>query len=61
MKLEQNKMVHNVVVKAYIHANQILLNAMTEQERVDFWQELQDGYCKHCGTDDPRCPCNNDV
>ncbi len=39
-----------------------LLAEMTPQERVDFWESLQAGYCKHCGGEWPvgGCQCEND-
>ena len=33
---------------------------LTDDERVDLWEGLQEGYCRECGRDDPRCQCTND-
>jgi len=28
-----------------------------DEGRLHIFGEITDGYCKHCGTDDPRCQC----
>lgn len=34
---------------------------LTDEERVAFWDDLQDGYCRHCGQQcDHVCHCTND-
>ena len=40
------------------------LAAMPDFERLEFFDELTEGYCKHCGRDDSKsfrgCQCWND-
>lgn len=37
---------------------------MTDEQRLKFWQLLQEGYCKDCGrkleASESRCHCTND-
>jgi hypothetical protein len=33
---------------------------MTPDERISFFDEITAGYCKYCGIDNPKCPCNRD-
>lgn len=38
------------------------MEKMTDLERENIWEYLQDGYCKDCGCVDPKkqCQCWND-
>lgn len=33
---------------------------MTPEGRVEVFQQITEGYCKHCGTNNPHCQCEND-
>jgi hypothetical protein len=33
---------------------------MTDEQRMEFWSQLQGDYCTECGCNDPRCQCWND-
>ena len=37
-----------------------ILGKMSNDERLDFFSEIQSGYCRYCGCDDPKCQCWND-
>ncbi len=45
---------------AWIAAIKSNLEAMAPDERVEFWSEIQDGYCRDCGGHGPGCHCQND-
>lgn len=34
---------------------------LTMAKRVEFWQSILEGYCRHCGAPDPSCPCEEEV
>lgn len=36
------------------------LEEISPEGRVAYFEKVQEGYCKHCGIDDPRCQCTND-
>jgi hypothetical protein len=36
------------------------LIALSVAQRVEFFTQLQDGYCRHCGINNPHCQCEND-
>lgn len=42
-------------------ANLLILKIakMSPENRVKLWDEIEDGYCRHCGRDKP-CQCMND-
>lgn len=37
-----------------------LLLVMHENDRLELFSDIMDGYCRHCGTADPKCQCWND-
>jgi len=37
----------------YVDEARMYLGFLTEEERVNLFNE----YCKHCGSDDPKCVC----
>lgn len=36
------------------------LTKMSDEERLEFFDLVEDGYCRYCGSDDPKCQCWND-
>lgn len=34
--------------------------AFTDAERVELWDAIREGYCRSCGTHDPKCQCWNE-
>lgn len=38
--------------------------SLTDEQRLELWKDIQDGYCQHCGRDDTDtkfgCQCWND-
>lgn len=45
-----------------IHVDELRkkLTELGDDARVYAFERLQEGYCRHCGCNDPRCQCNND-
>lgn len=37
-----------------------LLTRLPDSERLQLIDDVFEGYCRHCGTPDPRCQCWND-
>lgn len=37
-----------------------IINKMADEERLCFFDAIEDGYCRNCGTNNLPCPCNND-
>lgn len=35
-------------------------DTLTDQQRIEFWEKIQEGYCECCGRADPTCQCWND-
>lgn len=46
----------------YIEQTRKDMKDMTSEERMILWGQLMEGYCTHCGDEDPqkRCQCWND-
>jgi hypothetical protein len=38
----------------------LMLARLADEERLTLINDLLEGYCRNCGTPDPRCPCAND-
>lgn len=39
-----------------------MMGTLNSDERKEVWDQIQEGYCAHCGMEDPhhRCQCWND-
>lgn len=49
-----------MTIDELIAAVRAALSAMTDDERVDFIDEVMDGYCHFCGSDILPCYCLRD-
>lgn len=49
-------------LERHVENIRVLLDEMTDSQRLEAFAMIQDGYCNHCGCDDPagRCQCWND-
>jgi len=36
------------------------ISELTDDQRLEFFGEITEGYCVHCGTNNPNCQCWND-
>ena len=48
------------LIKSIIELCQEVEQIMTDSEREQFWEEIQSGYCKNCGSSSLPCYCMND-
>lgn len=37
-----------------------LQESLTDEERLEFWEDLIQGYCKYCASNNPSCQCWRD-
>jgi hypothetical protein len=38
----------------------IVLPSLSDSERLEVFEQISAGYCKHCGCNNPGCQCWND-
>lgn len=49
-----------MTLQEWIEAGRELFERSTADERVNAIAEIMQDYCRFCGGENPRCPCEND-
>jgi hypothetical protein len=47
-------------VDELVKSLRLMLEKLSWEERLDIFSDVKEGYCDHCGCNDPNCQCWND-
>ena len=59
-KEEDSVLHYKVRIEDLVNAFRQMQEEMNDEERIEFWDNLQEGYCKYCGSKYLPCYCSND-